>query len=120
MIFSALTKLIVLLCPLVASTFLNADDFAKVPDVRGGATLQITDPKSLVDATKGGMLDISLGNFGHIQYGSTIMGTLVFPETNQWGCKPFTEFFKGNSLVLVEAGECPITTKVRNIEHAGG
>lgn len=32
----------------------------------------------------------------------------------------FTKFFDTNSMVLVDAGGCPVTTKVRNIEKAGG
>lgn len=50
------------------------------------------------------------------------MGELVYPEniTESNGCTPFKKFFKKNSLVLVDAGGCPITTKVRNIENAGG
>jgi len=32
----------------------------------------------------------------------------------------FNKFFEQNAMVLVEAGGCPVTTKVRNIEKAGG
>jgi hypothetical protein len=45
---------------------------------------------------------------------------LAFVEENNWGCKPFKKFFDSNSMVLVDAGKCPVTEKVRNIEKAGG
>jgi hypothetical protein len=61
-----------------------------------------------------------LGNFGHIQYGTTINAVLVYREDNTHGCEDFTKFFEANQMVLVQAGSCPVTTKVRNIEKAGG
>ena len=64
---------------------------------------------------------MSLGNFGHIQYGTTIGSHLTYDATNIQGCLPFESYFPhGKKIVLVEAGGCPITQKVRNIEAAGG
>lgn len=46
--------------------------------------------------------------------------SLKFPEKNPQGCQPFIKFFQPNTMVLVNAGGCPVTQKVRNIEKAGG
>ena len=89
-------------------------------DTRGGATLKVTHPPKLVSSFNLGEVKNSLGNFGHIQYGSTILAPLHYPETNKDGCEPFEAFFDQRYIVMVDAGDCPITTKVRNIEHAGG
>ena len=64
---------------------------------------------------------VSLGNFGHLKYGSSFMTEVIYPEhkEEQNGCQPFKHFFEKNVTVLVDAGACPITTKVRNIENAG-
>lgn len=63
----------------------------------------------------------SLGNFGHIQYGTTIGSHLNYDANNTQGCDPFISTFPtGQKIVLVEAGGCPVTQKVRNIEAAGG
>jgi hypothetical protein len=61
-----------------------------------------------------------MGNFGHIQYGTTINANLVYSDKNKNGCAAYKKFFSSNSMVLVDAGGCPITQKVRNIENAGG
>lgn len=45
---------------------------------------------------------------------------LVYPERNTNACKPFKKFFSTNAMVLVDAGGCTVTEKVRNIERAGG
>lgn len=74
----------------------------------------------MVDSLGGGALDVKLGNFGHIQYGTTIMANLVYSEKNSMGCTTFSNHFESNSMVIVDAGGCPITQKVRNIEKAGG
>jgi hypothetical protein len=44
----------------------------------------------------------------------------MYPEKNRQGCEPFKRFFEPNTMVMVDAGGCPVTTKVRNIERAGG
>jgi hypothetical protein len=97
-------------------------DQSKIKDVRGGAKLHVTYPPSLKEALGGtGQLKVSLGNFGHIQYGTTIGSHLTYNATNIQGCLPFESYFPhGHKIVLVEAGGCPITQKVRNIEAAGG
>lgn len=97
-------------------------------DQRGGAKLTVLSPKTLHSklgnyTTNDNSMRVSLGNFGHIRYGSSVSGELVYFEGSddeRTGCAPYTTFFKKNSLVLVDAGSCTITTKVRNIENAGG
>lgn len=80
----------------------------------------MTHPIELVDKLGGGNVAVSLGNFGHIQYGTTINAQLYRPDHNEKACKKFDTFFPANSMVLVDAGKCPITQKVRHIEQAGG
>ena len=108
----------------VSAQFKKSSDYVftnSVEDIRGGASLRVTYPPSLVQTLgPGGLLKSSLGNFGHIQYGSTISAHLTYSPENVRGCEPFNNYFEKNRMVLVQAGECPITTKVRNIEKAGG
>jgi hypothetical protein len=81
----------------------------------------VTYPPNLVDTIGNkGQIQTKLGNFGHIQYGTTLTAMLVFPGHNTQGCQTFNKFFEQNAMILVEAGGCPVTTKVRNIEKAGG
>ena len=91
---------------------------SKTKDVRGGTSLKVIYPPCLADLLD--EIPVSLGNFGHIQYGTVLKATLVTPEENTNGCSSFSKFFPPNSMVLVDSGGCPITTKVRNIEIAGG
>ena len=93
----------------------------KVEDVRGGSKLSVTYPPNLVDLIGSqGHIKSSLGNFGHIQYGTNIVGQLKYDSSNTQGCTPFNKTFSNQGLILVFAGGCPVTTKVRNIENAGG
>lgn len=86
-----------------------------------GATLRVTHPPDLISHFGfSGTVRTSLGNFGHITYGTTMLAPLVHPDHNQNGCEPFLTFFEERCFVLVDAGDCPITTKVRHIENAGG
>ena len=50
--------------------------------------LTIVQPSELA-ATK---LDATLGNFGHITYGQTIVGRVAMPSnSNNYGCEPLRE-----------------------------
>ncbi len=84
---------------------------SQIKDVRGGARLHVTYPPSVKEAFgTTGQLKVSLGNFGHIQYGTTIGSHLTYDATNVQGCLPFESYFPhGQKIVLVEAGGCPIT-----------
>lgn len=85
------------------------------PSKRSGTKLKITHPSSLANKYVDGLIKSSLGNFGHIKYGQTIHANVYYPEDNQNGCKPFSSMFSQRFMVLVDAGKCTITTKVRNI-----
>jgi ribosomal protein L14 len=93
-----------------------AKQSAPIKEVRGGATLSVSYPPDVISALGSKDIPVSLGNFGHIQYGSTIHASLVRPLNNTKACDTFETFFGKNSIVLVDAGDCPITTKVRHIE----
>eukprot|EP00347_Sterkiella_histriomuscorum_P000300 403376411 len=81
-----------------------------------------------------GYIKSSLGNFGHIQYGSTILGQVIYPENNKQGCLPFSkdDFKQLNGsdhsnldhsqikpIIMVDRGLCTFVKKVRNIEDFG-
>lgn len=92
-----------------------------VKETRGGSTLKITYPPSLAQKFgKTGFIHTSLGNFGHIQYGTTITSQLYFDKENPTGCQSYSKPFQEKKMVLVLDGDCPITQKVRNIEQSGG
>lgn len=38
-----------------------------------------------------GIIESSLANFGHIEYGTSSMGEIIVPVSNKDGCKEFTE-----------------------------
>jgi hypothetical protein len=97
----------------------NFDNHAPV-DVRGGASLQVIHPPELAKKVGNGFIEVSLGNFGDIVYGTSVTGNVHIPEENKKGCEPFAAPFPNNVMVLVQAGHCPITTKVRYVEQAGG
>ncbi|CAL5192481.1 unnamed protein product [Lathyrus oleraceus] len=50
-------------------------------------SLRITSPKSLK-----GSYECAIGNFGVPQYGGTLIGSVVYPNVNQKGCRNFTDF----------------------------
>lgn len=90
-----------------------------------------------------------MGNFGHINYGSSIVSNLFYfhksfslvqlgqvfvPNSNLNGCDTFTEdmfvtdakeaLFNKKSgtqvpVILLERGNCTFVEKVRNVEKAG-
>ena len=50
-------------------------------------SLKVTSPDSLK-----GVYECAIGNFGVPQYGGTLVGTVVYPKSNQKACKGFDEF----------------------------
>lgn len=85
-------------------------------------SLRITSPKSLK-----GSYECAIGNFGVPQYGGTLVGSVVYPNVNQKGCKNFTDFsasfhsMPGNfpTFVLVDRGDCYFTLKAWNAQNGG-
>ncbi len=56
------------------------------------AQLQIMHPVTLRQSIgDNGKMESSLGNFGHINYGTTIIGRIHYPVNNTDGCREFTE-----------------------------
>ena len=96
--------------------------------------LSVVQPTSL--AEKLPEVEASMGNFGHITYGQTIIGKVVVPRGDNWhGCEPFKsadfpQLFKNDKdkhlnqamalFIFVDRGMCSNPTKVRNIENFGG
>lgn len=70
-------------------------------------SLAVTSPDSIK-----GNHDSAIGNFGIPQYGGSMAGTVVYPKSNQKGCKEFGDFgisFKPKpgalpNFVLVDRG----------------
>jgi len=65
-----------------------------------------------------GNMASSLGNFGHINYGSTIIGRVHYPVSNRNGCQEFdadvdfsndilfNEEDDMNPIIMVDRGDC--------------
>lgn len=86
-------------------------------------SLSITSPESIK-----GTYESAIANFGVPQYGGSMAGTVVYPEKDSMGCKPFSSGgghqFKAGAggrptIVLVDRGECYFTSKVLNAQQAG-
>jgi len=78
-----------------------------------------------------GEIYATMGNFGHLEYGSSILGQVFLPNNNTFGCEPFTEaMFDADArealfynkvvvelpVILIDRGECTFVTKTRNVE----
>ena len=89
------------------------------------ALLTVVQPSELASMK----MDATLGNFGHITYGQTIVGRVVMPtKSNNFGCEPLgdNQFEQPvdrspnlSLFILVERGHCPNPDKVRNIQNFG-
>jgi hypothetical protein len=71
-----------------------------------------------------------MGNFGHVLYGSSVLGRVFYPLNNTDACREFVredfsnDFFVEEEsdltpLIIAERGGCSFVTKVRNIERQG-
>lgn len=94
-------------------------------------SIQVMHPKDLKKKLKNdGFIKTSLGNFGHIMYGSSILGRVYYPLNNTDGCRPYRNedfppsFFADeesdlNPIIMADRGNCSFVSKVRNIERQG-
>lgn len=92
-------------------------------------SIQVMHPKDLKKKLKNdGYIKASLGNFGHIMYGSSILGRVYYPLNNTDGCRPYrnedfpASFFADeesdlNPIIMADRGNCTFVSKVRNIER---
>ncbi|KAJ4895699.1 Vacuolar-sorting receptor 1 [Raphanus sativus] len=84
--------------------------------------LKVTSPDSIK-----GIYECAIGNFGVPQYGGTLVGTVVYPKSNQKACKSFSDFdisFKSKAgrlptFVLIDRGDCFFTLKAWIAQQAG-
>lgn len=96
------------------------------------ARLSVVSPPSVAHQlkSKDSTVTATLGNFGHIQYGASFIGKVIYPyktKHNVHGCKPFTwEDFGGQDqisssfFVMVErGGNCNNPTKVKHAQDFG-
>ncbi|KAL5710068.1 Vacuolar-sorting receptor 1 [Ranunculus cassubicifolius] len=82
-------------------------------------SLRVTSPESIKD-----VYECAIGNFGVPQYGGTMVGTVVYPKSDQKSCKAFDQSFKSHSggrpiFVLADRGDCYFTLKAWNAQNAG-
>ena len=94
-------------------------------------SIQVMHPKDLKKKLKNdGFIKASLGNFGHIMYGSSILGRVYYSLNNTDGCRPYRiddfppSFFADeesdlNPIIMADRGNCSFVSKVRNIERQG-
>ena len=75
-------------------------------------------------------LETHLGNYGHIQYGNTIIGRLHYPVSNRNACSRFNKedfsndylFDEKNDMtpiILIDHGQCSHVTKTKNAQDFG-
>uniref|UniRef100_A0A1J3HC00 Vacuolar-sorting receptor 1 n=1 Tax=Noccaea caerulescens TaxID=107243 RepID=A0A1J3HC00_NOCCA len=84
--------------------------------------LKVTSPDSIK-----GIYECAIGNFGVPQYGGTLVGTVVYPKSNQKACKSYNDFdisFKSKpgrlpTFVLIDRGDCFFTLKAWIAQQAG-
>ncbi|EOA23646.1 hypothetical protein CARUB_v10016844mg [Capsella rubella] len=84
--------------------------------------LKVTSPESIK-----GVYECAIGNFGVPQYGGTLVGTVVYPKSNQKACKSYNDFdisFKSKpgrlpTFVLIDRGDCFFTLKAWTAQQAG-
>ncbi|KAL6574475.1 Vacuolar-sorting receptor 1 [Orobanche minor] len=85
-------------------------------------SLKITSPDSVK-----GVHECAIGNFGVPEYGGTMVGTVLYPKSNQKACKSFEDVgvsFKhkpGGSpiFLLADRGDCYFTLKAWNAQNGG-
>lgn len=85
-------------------------------------SLKVTSPEDLKS-----VYESAVGNFGVPQYGGTLVGTVVYPKSDQSACKNFSDFdisFKSKPghlpvFVLADRRECYFTLKAWNAQSAG-
>ncbi|KAK2966879.1 hypothetical protein RJ640_028889, partial [Escallonia rubra] len=85
-------------------------------------SLKVTSPDSLKD-----VYECAIGNFGEPQYGGTLVGTVIYHEVDQKGCKSFSDAdvsFKAKPgglpiFLLADRGDCFFALKAWNAQNAG-
>ncbi|GER55706.1 vacuolar sorting receptor family protein [Striga asiatica] len=85
-------------------------------------SLKITSPDSLK-----GVHECAIGNFGVPEYGGTMVGTVLYPKSNQKACKSFDDgdvAFKHKPggipiFLLADRGDCFFTLKAWNAQKGG-
>ncbi|PWZ07847.1 Vacuolar-sorting receptor 6 [Zea mays] len=67
--------------------------------------------------------DAAIGNFGVPDYGGTLTGVVIYPDTKPTGCDDFDAKFKAKSrrpvILLLDRGECYFALKAWNAQRAG-
>ena len=85
-----MTRTILVLLSAAASARITFNEETIKRDVRGGVSLKAVYPPDVVkELGDDGQITASLGNFGHIQYGTTVTANVVYPHQNPDGCTPF-------------------------------
>ncbi|KAI4311794.1 hypothetical protein MLD38_036660 [Melastoma candidum] len=93
--------------------------------VRGRFVVEKSSIKVITPPALRAKHDAAIGNFGVPQYGGSMLGSLVYPGKDSFGCEPFDgdKPFKSKSfhpkILLLDRGGCYFALKVWNGQQAG-
>ncbi|KAJ4754886.1 Vacuolar-sorting receptor 7 [Rhynchospora pubera] len=81
-------------------------------------TVKVISPEELA-----GEREAAIANYGIPNYGGTLTGVVVYPDSKTNGCEDFNTKFKSNSkravILLVDRGDCYFALKSWNAQNAG-
>ena len=89
----------------------------------------VRSPPELISEFKEGQIKMSVSNFGHIPYGHSIIGRVLFDPNvteNQLACTPLNREARDNPnvdespIILIKRGNCSFSEKIYNVEMANG
>ena len=89
----------------------------------------IRSPPELISEFNDGPIKMSVSNFGHIPYGHSIVGRVLYDPNvteNQLACTPLNREARENPnvdespIILIKRGNCSFSEKIYNVEMANG
>lgn len=84
--------------------------------------LEIVSPPKLQDEFNHDSVLFTIAKFGHVAYGRSMRGEVLFQRQNEDGCGDFLPIDKTQSqinFILVKRGGCTFVHKARNVQNAG-
>ena len=89
----------------------------------------VRSPPELISEFAEGQIKMSVSNFGHIPYGHSIIGRVLYDANvteNQLACVPLNREARDNPnvdespIILIKRGNCSFSEKIYNVEKANG
>lgn len=89
----------------------------------------VRSPPELISEFQEGQINMSVSNFGHIPYGHSIIGRVLYDPNvteNQLACTPLNREARDNPnvdespIILIKRGNCSFSEKIYNVEMANG